>query len=119
MESSTMKKKIFLILEGREEAGVSGWIFNTFLLVLICANSLSVFVETFDLSKHFEFFLSKLELFSIIFFSIEYVLRIWTSDMRYRKCSGVKARLKYVFSFMALVDFFCNPSFFCGCNCKD
>lgn len=55
--------------------------------------------------KH-EFLL--LELISVSIFSIEYLLRVWSSVERIEytsmKCSNVKRRIKYIFSPLALID---------------
>jgi voltage-gated potassium channel len=42
--------------------------------------------------------------FSVTVFIIEYILRVWTSDLRERYKNTKYSRLKYVFSPMAIID---------------
>ena len=42
------------------------------------------------------------EIITVVFFTVEYLLRIWTADLLYPDAKH--PRLKYFFSFMALID---------------
>lgn len=46
----------------------------------------------------------KTEIISVIIFTIEYILRVWTSPYLYENIHPAIARLKYSVSFMAIVD---------------
>ncbi len=48
--------------------------------------------------------LSITENFSVVVFTIEYALRLWTATCVYENTSHLKARVKYIFSFMPLID---------------
>lgn len=64
-----------------------------------------VFLETFgDFTKEIQRIFICIELFSTAIFSIEYVLRIWTSTLMYPDLPPAKARIKYMFSFIAIID---------------
>lgn len=102
----TLKLRIFEIIEKAEKGDILSVIFDYFIISLICINSLSVFIETFPISDRTEELLYKIELFSIIVFSLEYLLRVWTAEILYENISPFKAKIKYIFSFMALIDFF-------------
>ena len=102
----TLKLRIFEIIEKAEKGDILSVIFDYFIISLICINSLSVFIETFPISDRTEELLYKIELFSIIVFSLEYLLRVWTAEFLYENISPFKAKIKYIFSFMALIDFF-------------
>ncbi|WP_367363244.1 hypothetical protein [Mesotoga sp.] len=84
MESSKqLKSKVFLILEGNACNPI-----NVFLVLLIIFNVISVILSTVpDLRTRFGGFFSSFELFSVIVFSVEYILRIWscTSDEQYSR----------------------------------
>lgn len=107
-----IKHRIFEIIEKAEKGDYASIIFDYFIMILICINSLSVFVETFDISNTTQIILSKIEFFSIIVFSIEYILRLWTANYLYEKNNHIVARLKYCFSFMALIDLFAILPFY-------
>ena len=75
------------------------------LMILIVANALAVMLETvkFLEQRHSSIFYG-FEVFSVMIFSVEYLLRLWvaTLDPRYR--TPIKGRLRYMVSPMALID---------------
>lgn len=99
-----IRRRVFEIIEKGEDHDIVSRIFDAFISILIILNILSVFFETFDISKNYKFILSKFELVSIIIFTIEYLCRIWTADFLNKDEKRFKARIKYIFSFMALID---------------
>lgn len=107
-----LKKRTFEIIEKSEKGDTVSNIFDICILFLICVNVLSVFVETFKISKELRAVLADVELFSIIVFSVEFVLRVWTADFLYENTSPVKSKIKYIFSFMALIDLFAILPFY-------
>ncbi|MBQ9207227.1 MAG: ion transporter [Treponema sp.] len=107
-----IKRRVFEIIEKAEKGDIASMIFDFFIMILICLNSLSVFIETFPISDKTEELLYKIEFFSIIIFSIEYLLRVWTANFLYENKPFLKARFKYIFSFMALIDLFAILPFY-------
>lgn len=55
-------------------------------------------------SVKFKMVLRIFEIFSIIIFTIEYLLRFWVADLYYPEKPKWKARLRYVFTGMAIID---------------
>ena len=98
------KKRTFEIIEKSQKGDILSTIFDYFIVILISLNVVSVFIETFDLSVYLNNFLRKFEIFSIIIFTIEYILRLWTSTLLYPDKNSFIARVKYIFSFMAIID---------------
>ena len=104
MIGSTIKKKVFEIIEpGRGASRISS-VFDWFITALILASVVSVFVVTFDIPDWLSSFLSKFEVVAVAIFTVEYLLRIWTADLLYKDRTPFMARLKYVASAMAIVD---------------
>jgi len=102
----TIRRKIYDIIATDREKTLVGKIFDIFIIILIIFNVLLVILDTFNgFSKEVYFGLKETELFSIIIFTIEYLLRLWTADFIYPDLAPAKARLKYAFSFMAIIDF--------------
>ena len=77
-------------------------VFDISIVVLIAVNVVIVVAETFDVQMGPLF--HSIEIFSVVIFSIEYILRLWTADLLYPNLNGVLARLRYMFTFMALID---------------
>jgi voltage-gated potassium channel len=111
--STTLKRKIFLLLDPTEGAGKYNKIVNASIICLIVLNTLAVMLETLDsfylrYSRIFQSF----EIFSIFVFSIEYLLRLWTITERRKYEAPFWGRLKYLITPGALVDFFAVAPFF-------
>jgi voltage-gated potassium channel len=106
MEGSSIKLKIWRVLQGDSSAGKLGWIVNLGLVLLIMSNVLAVIVDTVpSISSQYGGFLGKFEVFSIAIFTIEYLVRLWasTSDIRFR--NPVLGRIRYALTPLAVIDF--------------
>ncbi|WP_294407857.1 ion transporter [uncultured Ruminococcus sp.] len=93
----TIKSKAFELVNHNK-------IFEVMIIILIVINTSSVVAETFQLPDNVKGIMSVIETISVIIFTFEYILRVWTADTLKPELSPVKARLKYVFSFMAVID---------------
>ena len=98
-----VKEKAFEIIESGKTP--LSKIINITIVILIFLTLITVVASTFDISKSLRIIFSKFEIFSTIIFTVEYILRVWTSDLLYPELSPIRARIKYIFSFMALIDF--------------
>lgn len=112
MSLKRIKERTFEIIEKAEKGDIASAVFDCFIMILIFINSLSVFVETFSISKEVEDVLYRIEFISIIIFSAEYLLRFWTAELLYENMPVWKAKFKYIFSFMALIDLFAILPFY-------
>lgn len=99
-----IKTGVFNILHSENNQNKAAKIFDLFIIGLIIINLIMVIADTFTLPDKLSNVMSYLETFSVIIFSIEYILRVWTADLAYSDLKPVKARMKYMFSFMALID---------------
>ncbi len=78
------------------------------LFVLIILNVAAVCLESVKLiGDKYRTAFSVFEFFSVIIFSAEYLLRVWSSPSRkdLGNSSSLVKRLKYIFSFTGLIDF--------------
>ena len=92
-----------------EIVGSKNWdkVINVFIIALIILNVLAVILETvtpYSDEPHEKKFFHVFELVSVIIFTIEYVLRVWSCnhDPKYRH--SIKGRIKYMLSPGALID---------------
>jgi len=102
---SKVKWNVYLLLDPFE--GGTKWdrLVNTIVVTLIILNVLAVMLETVApvYEKH-EYLFKGFEIFSISFFSIEYILRLWTCTYKKEYAHPVTGRLKYIFTLGALID---------------
>lgn len=100
------KKKVHSLLHP-EIVGESHWdkIINIFIIVLIILNVTAVMLETVPtIDKPFHQFFQDFDLISVIIFTVEYVLRVWSSNHDPRYKHSIHGRLRYMLSPAALID---------------
>ena len=107
------KQRIWEILEISKENDQQSKIFDYFISILICLNVLAIILETDKgFFGEYETFFKFFEIVSMIIFTAEYFLRIWSctvvEDYRY----PLIGRIKYFFSPMALIDFIAIAPFY-------
>ena len=103
---SCLRKKIWVLLEPANENDLLSKFVDIFLLILIFLNVLMVILETVDdLFLNYNKFFRIFEYFSVFVFSLEYAGRFWSCvEDKHNGDSFLKIRIKYLFSFPALVD---------------
>jgi voltage-gated potassium channel len=81
-------------------------LFIKFIYGLIILNVITLILESYkDLKVSFSDFFYYFEFFSIIVFSIEYLLRLWTSDIEKSiNDNSFQKRLKFGLSTFGLID---------------
>lgn len=99
-----IKQRAFELIESANKGDILSKIFDIFLIALILINMIIVVADTFDIPQKLRIVMTYTEIISVIIFSVEYVLRVWTADLLYPQYNAFKARIKYIFSFMALID---------------
>lgn len=104
MTYSNIKHRTFEIIEKGKDTDIVSKIFDDVILSLIFVNIISMFVLTFPVSAKVETAINHFEIVAVMVFTVEYVLRVWTSEFLYPQVSKPKAAVKYIFSFMALID---------------
>lgn len=98
-----IRKRIFEIIEKSRGQDIISSIVDISLIILILLNIVAVTVASFNsFSMVYGVPLYRFETFSIIIFSIEYFLRIWTANYKYpySKCPYIR----YFFSPSAIID---------------
>lgn len=92
-----------------EIVGDKRWdkIINVFIIVLIILNVIAVMLETvpsFHDQPNEQAFFHYFDLVSVIIFTVEYVLRIWSSNQEEKYKHSFWGRLKYMVSPGAIID---------------
>ncbi len=110
-----LRHRLFLILEDQSQkdrkiAGIFSWV----LTLMVLGNVLAVILESVPAieARHSQI-LALFESLSIVFFSAEYLLRVWTAVERPTHVAPVrKRRLSYILSFHGLIDLLAILPFF-------
>jgi len=108
------KKKVHGLLHP-EIVGDKHWdkIINIFIIVLIILNVIAVILETVkSIHDQYSSFFYYFDLVSVIIFTIEYVLRVWSSNHEEKYSHSFWGRLKYMISPGALIDLVAILPFF-------
>lgn len=108
------KKKVHGLLHP-EIVGDKHWdkIINIFIICVIILNVIAVILETVkSLHDHYSDFFYYFDLVSVIIFTIEYVLRVWSSNHEEKYKHPLWGRLKYMVSIGALIDLLAILPFF-------
>jgi len=100
------KKKVHGLLHP-EIVGDKHWdkFINIFIITLIILNVLAVMLETVQrYHEHYHDFFHYFDTISVIIFTVEYVLRVWSSNHEEKYRHSIWGRLKYMVSPGALID---------------
>jgi voltage-gated potassium channel len=103
-EIMTLKQKIYNLIRDDDENDLLSTIIDYSLIGLILINVILVIVDTFPMPDYYYPIAQGIEFFSVMVFTIEYGLRLWTSTLMFPTLSKTKARVKYASKFMAIVD---------------
>lgn len=94
-----MKKRIFILLNQNR-------FIIEFIYMLIILNVIALMLESFvSIQEQYGVYLHYFEIFSVVVFTIEYFLRIWTADCdELIKGNSFVKRIKFIFSTYGLID---------------
>jgi len=102
-----IKHGVFEVIRPHADASrsrLASRIFDDVIMLLIVCSVLSVFLCTFRIPDWLYRVLVRLEVISLIIFTIEYALRIWTANYLYPELGPIRARIRYMTSGMAIID---------------
>lgn len=82
------------------------------IIGLIVISTLSVFISTFNITPFWERVLSVIDIVTVITFTIEVTLRIWTADELDERYKGFWGRVRYCFTFYGMIDILSTYTFY-------
>src|SRR5215213_191581 len=99
------KKKVHSLLHPEIGDTKLDKVINAFIILLIASNVVAVIIETVprihDKHEQFFYYFDKI---SVIIFTIEYLLRVWSCNHEPKYKHRINGRLKYMLSWPALID---------------
>ncbi|HET7336001.1 MAG TPA: cyclic nucleotide-gated ion channel [Rhizomicrobium sp.] len=104
----TIRRRLYVALEGGPAAGTTGLVIEGVLIVLIVANVVGYILQSVPwIDERYWPQLIALEIISVAIFTIEYIARLWVApeDMTLDGLGGTKARLRTIAKPMMLIDF--------------
>lgn len=104
------KKRIFTIIQIGSIDDIPSRTYDIALMLAVVINIFIAIFETFPQSDKYLNILRVVEGITVLFFTVDYLLRIWTATYLYKGVTVARARRKFIFSWSGLVDFFsCVP----------
>lgn len=101
----TFRKRLYLTLEPTEKGGIWEAVFEVVLVLIITLNILIILVESVPgVYDEYQPLFDKFEIFTVIFFTIEYFARVYSIVERKGFEHPVRGRWKHMKSPLAIVD---------------
>ncbi len=99
------KKYIFNILEASSPQNIFSRLFDSFIMILIIFNVLFIILETVQsISASYDYYFKIFETVSVIIFTVEYLVRLWSCNADERYKGLIKGRLRFALQPIILVD---------------
>ena len=98
------KKRLFEIIQLGNKEDIPSRICDYVIVLTIVLNLSILVINTFDFSTRIQTLLNVTEAVTVVIFTIEYILRIWTADLLRPKRGPVESRLYFIFSLEGLID---------------
>ncbi|MEI7738054.1 MAG: ion transporter [Betaproteobacteria bacterium] len=110
-----IQRRVYEVLDGAVMDSTSR-IVEIFIAGLVVANVVAIILESVQsLHDQYEQYFHVFDMFSVIVFSIEYVLRVWSYGRKYLGTEpglAWQGRKEYLFSMFGMVDFFSTVPFY-------
>lgn len=114
-----IKQQVHLLLDPADGGSSVDKSINSFIVALILLNTVAVILETVaSIYTPYQTIFHIIEVFSVIIFSAEYILRVWSCTVMEKYRHPVKGRLKYIFSSGAIIDLLAILPFYVALNSR-
>ena len=101
----TLRRRLYLILDPTAKGDIWERIFETALIAIILVNILAIVVDSVkEIDHQYSALFRQIEVFSIFFYTVEYVARIYSIVENPTYGEPMKGRLKYMVTPMAIID---------------
>jgi voltage-gated potassium channel len=101
----TLRRRLYLTLEPTEKGGIIERIFEFCLVTIIIINILAIIIDSVEeVRSRYDALFVKFEYFTIVFFTVEYIARLYSIVENPEFSHPVKGRLKYITQPLAIID---------------
>lgn len=92
------------VIDKDKDGDIASKIYDIVSVALIILSVSFILVETFPIpaAAHYAIYITEVVIACL--FTVEYVLRVWVAPLEYPELRPDKARMRYIFSFMSLID---------------
>lgn len=102
---TSFKRKLFLVLDDHKSRKPLNRLFHGLLFALIILSSLLLIIETVgSISQTYSSYFFALEVLTMVFFTIEYLMRVYTCTELHAYSKPITGRIKYIFTPLMLID---------------
>ena len=111
---TSIQLRLYRILDGSVHEKAARYC-EIFIASVVVLNVVAIILESVhELHEAYEHFFHWFDVASVMVFSVEYVLRLWTYGVKYTQEEGGpwRGRKEYIFSFYGLIDFFGTMPFY-------
>jgi voltage-gated potassium channel len=107
------EKRIYRIVEKHEKGDWTSFVFDYVIIALVLLSVIAIILESFrDLDAAYQEEFYAFEIFTIVVFSIEYLLRLLAAPARYNYDTRWACYLKHITSPLAIIDLLAIAPFF-------
>ena len=108
----SVKKRVFEVIQIGNTSDRASRTFDIILVSVIITNILILILRTFDSLQKYDHIFYAIELVTVLFFIVEYLLRIWTAEYLFPDTTKGRAVLKFMLSYDGVVDLLTILPFF-------
>ena len=112
--TSGFKHTLMEIMDGSPKHASSRWVELAITIVVLVNCSAVILDSVPEIHAVYKDFFHELEFWSVMFFTTEYICRVWSLGAKYAASEGGswKGRRQYIFSPFGLVDFFATMPYY-------
>jgi len=101
----TFRKRLYQIFTPGGAGGLSEKIFEVLLVIIIILNIAAIILDSVpEIHDDYKAMFYRFEMFSVFFFTLEYIGRVYSIVERPKFKSSVNGRIKYILTPMAIID---------------
>ncbi|HEY3402875.1 MAG TPA: ion transporter [Ohtaekwangia sp.] len=101
----TLRRRLYLTLDPTEKGGIWESIFEFVLVSIIILNIIAILLDSVgEIHEDYKHTFEQFEIFTIVFFTIEYIARIYSIVENPKYSHPVNGRLRYIIQPIAIID---------------